>query len=305
MNDRDPVWTRPTVIDSLASLPSLTEFQLKLSYNSAGNLQLNRLSGLHKLIVSGTCDNYRENVSKRLGELIAHSPQLEHLDLHNVQFFADEKQPTLHDLLEKVPRNRPLRLKHLGLEGWCTRLDATTLPHLTSLGSFKLLHNLVAKSHPKPSQQLCETCSTNDEIWNTLRKNGVVLSGLVTDLVTDGLLDYLSSYTGLESLKFTYATSSTWQESDRLADKFYHNVLPRHVDSLAQLYIKPGFEGRWCFSQEIIPILSRCRKLLELTIGIKSNEVLGDHTKANALVRSQPFIHLFPSSYRSRPMMPS
>jgi hypothetical protein len=51
-------------------------------------------------------------------------------------------------------------------------------------------------------------CSTNTEIWDTLRKEQIYLSEVSTDVVSNALLDYLASYSGLKKFTLSLANSS-------------------------------------------------------------------------------------------------
>ncbi|PBK68083.1 hypothetical protein ARMSODRAFT_839801, partial [Armillaria solidipes] len=72
--------------------------------------------------------------------------------------------------------------------------------------------------------------------WSALLIEKVHLRDVSVDIVNDPLLEYIESYSGARSLM-----SITEHEANNGSSKFWHNILPRHADTLVELYIKPKY----------------------------------------------------------------
>jgi hypothetical protein len=206
--------------------------------------------------------------------LIAKSPQLVHLEVKVGFYGLPFETPTLHDVLNKVPENHPLRLTHLALHRMRVCVDSSILPHLRSLISLDL-RNLVASysvadDADLTSERRDQPCSTAD-ICALLKQEDIYLKHIVASDV--GIFDYICSYSGLETLDLCSMRFDTTLESEISARTFYKSVLPQLVDSLQVLKIQPKHEGRWCYNPDDIiqsVALSRCNKLRSLSIAPKS-----------------------------------
>ena len=280
----DPSWTEAAVIRGLARLPQLQDLQLTLNrdspfeWSSVGEIQLDCLSGLKKLALSGNHFHRPRDIIGGLAGLIAKSPQLVHLEVKGGCYGISRNTPTLHDLLSKVPEDHPLQLTHLALNrmGFC--IDSFTLPHLRSLISLDL-KNLPAISNLMDeinldSERLEGNPSTSD-ICAILKQEDIYLKHIVVSDV--GVFDYLCSYSGLETLDLCSMSFNTAEESNTSARTFYKSVLPHLAHSLEVLKIQPKHEGQWCFNPEDdsqSDVLYQCRNLRSLTVSLISSSVI-------------------------------
>ena len=282
----DPEWAQVVVMDSVASLPVLEDLRISLGGAPTSSLKLELLMNLRKITVSGYCPNYKEDVVSGLRTLVANSPRLAYLNVGYNTLANSIDVSSLHDLLAGAPRDSPLDLRHLVLRNWCVRLDEITLPHIRLLESLSLHLNIEPQqisSHqdaeePENSHTLSRTaqyCSTTSEIWTTLREERIQLKEISTDEITSAFLEYIASYSGLEklTLSFTTARESDEYASEKLAVKFYNEVLPMHAQSLTTLDICPMYEGKWCFGSHNAASLHLCTKLENLKIHINSEEI--------------------------------
>jgi hypothetical protein len=96
------------------------------------------------------------------------------------------------------------------------------------------------------------------------------------------LLNYLQSYSGLEELRLTRATSSNQAASNKLADRFYDLVLPKHISSLTNVEIYACYEGNWCFGRHTVAIISRIPNLTRLCVGLHSANIYGRNINKEA-----------------------
>ena len=300
----DPEWAQIVVMDSLASLPALEDLRISFGGAPASSLKLELLTNLRKITVSGYCPNYKQDVVSGLHTLIANSPRLAYLDVgYNTRANVVDVS-SLHDLLTGVPGDRPLDLRHLVLRNWCVRLDDITLPHIRLLESLSLHLNIEPQQitayhdaeEPETSHTLSRTaqyCSTTSEIWTTLREERIQLKEISTDEITPAFLEYIASYSGLKELTLAFTTEQEDDvyTSEKLALKFYNEVLPMHAQSLTTLDICPMYEGKWCFGSHNAASLYLCTKLENLRIHINSEEI--DRPKKDVVVR----LILPPSSF--------
>jgi hypothetical protein len=87
--------------------------------------------------------------------------------------------------------------------------------------------------------------NTTKDVWQILETEGIELIQLKTDQMNDNLIRYLSSYKGLQALQLERVAGEDDAESDRFANAFFRDVLPRHKDTLKILHIRAGYEGDW------------------------------------------------------------
>ena len=279
----DPSWTETAIIRGLTRLPQFQDLQVILNRDalfesSVGHIQLDRLSGLKKISLSGNHVDRPRDIINGLAGLIAKSPQLVHLEVYLGPHGISPEPPTLHDVLSKVPKDHPLQLTHLALNRTSICLDSSTLPHLRSLISLDL-RNLPAPPNriddaDLTSERLERTYSTSD-ICAILKQEGIYLKHVVVSDV--GVFDYLCSYSGLETLGLYSMSFNTVEESNTSALTFYKSVLPHLVHSLQVLKIQPMQEGRWCFDPQDVSqsiALYQCNKLRSLTVSLKSTSII-------------------------------
>jgi hypothetical protein len=130
-------------------------------------------------------------------------------------------------------------------------LNEITLPHLRSLTSLEL------HSYPGDVGQL----------WRSLLAEGIQLTELITERISDELLCYLALYSGLKTLQI----ESMSPDLTNLVDKLFRDVLSRHMDTLETLYLRTWFEGPWCFGQSNADLILKCQKLSVLSMSVEYN----------------------------------
>jgi hypothetical protein len=276
-------------MNALSGLSHLQDFQLRLDGSFWGMqsplLHLDRLSGLKKIsLVSIRCINLRSRIIGRLAEAIAKCPHLLALQIdikYNsyTQEEVSQRTLTLHDLLRKVPQDRPLRLNHLELHGICIHVDSFILPHLHSLTSLDLMYiPTISPTDPDAAfiRQSHEHAFMPTNIYAMLKREKIYLKQLAVNVMDDIIFEYLCSYSGLEILDLCFIYFNSAEVSDAFANRFYKSVLPKHVDSIQVLKIRPGHEGRWCYNPEDASqaaVLSQCNKLRILSVALSSTPI--------------------------------
>jgi hypothetical protein len=213
------------VIDALTGLPHLQDLQLTVYGGPSSLLQLYCLSGLKKISITGTCTDYHSNIVDGIAEAIANSPELVYLEVKTCNYDRSfEAIMLLHDLLSKVPQSSPLRLTHLVLSGMFARIDSSTLPHLCSL----VFLNLDCLYEPLPAYDSSNTFINQTlgcvykipDIYRMLNREKIHLKHVVIGEVDDVILDYLQSYSGLETLKVSSTGFSTTAQSNAMGYGF-------------------------------------------------------------------------------------
>jgi hypothetical protein len=157
----------------------------------------------------------------------------------------------------------------------CARVDSVTLPHLRFLVWLNL--DLYARE-PTDSELFDRTrgfSSTITDIYATLNREKVHLKQVVLMHVDDVILDYLSSYSGLEALELFFSDYDDAGKSDALSYRFYKSVLTEHLDSIQHLEIRQRFDGKWCYNVDNASVvLARCKKLKALYVSLASTSIL-------------------------------
>ena len=255
----------------MANLSHLQDFELSIYASHFPGLQLNHLSGLKKIILTGGCSH----IIGGLAEAIAKSPELVHLEVDTRS--CTSEVTTFHELLANVPRGITLRLTHLLLDGIYVPFDSLTLPHLRSL--VHLNFKLDAYTEPALTKSgfidptSGDASTITSDVYATLNREKIHLREVVTSDVSDVILDYLESYSGLEALDFHrfQVEVADVEKSHALGHRFYHCVLPKHVDSIKYLTIRPDYEGEWCYDMGDVSVaLAQCKKLKLLAIAVAS-----------------------------------
>lgn len=310
MRDSDDDLSILLISDILGSIPSLDTLDLDVQRSAFDNpLRLTQLSGLQKLTLNTTQRNSLANVLEPMALVVRNSPELMslHLVCHDQDFDADS--PSLHHLLSSP--TEPLRLIELSLTSYGVYLDATIIPHLRFLRSLtfrrdvtripqvQMVANQIVKSYP----QLNGLSSTDQEIWDTFRREGIHLEAVSVDRIEDGLLSYLASYSGLRRLTIDNAGADSETASNRLADIFFQSALVPHMQSLVALSCPASFEGRWCFGTHNTGVITQFHLLRSLCMSVVTLENAG---KYNETVVSFPSVEPSPDTdiYRPHPRIP-
>ncbi|KAJ7712880.1 hypothetical protein B0H16DRAFT_1899755, partial [Mycena metata] len=100
-----------------------------------------------------------------------------------------------------------------------------------------------------------------EQLWETLKQENIRLQILNIPEMTEHVLEYLASYSGLLVLQVGIMY-------DRFGDQFFSDVLPKHVESLLVLRC-PGYsEGACSFGPKNITLISEMHQLqvLEMTV---------------------------------------
>ncbi|EDQ99657.1 uncharacterized protein LACBIDRAFT_295924 [Laccaria bicolor S238N-H82] len=253
----DSKWTPTAVMDAVKTLPRLESLEIIVGSPDAADLQLQSLHNLQSIKISAPNKEYFVNIIEPLSLLIANSPNLHTLHVGPTYGPA----ASFHHILRHCPPNFVLPLKHLGLHGFSLKLDRITLPHLQRLTSLTLLNARTSESDPNGAYVGKEESSHPDEIWAILKTTDVRLIDIDVNHISTTLLDYISSYSGLKTLRLVPLNLETLEQSDLAANQFYNLCLGKHTSSLEELVVMAGYEGEWCLGDQALAVISLCKKL--------------------------------------------
>ncbi|KAF7345666.1 hypothetical protein MVEN_01586300 [Mycena venus] len=260
-------WIPGVVADSIVTLPVLDDLRLTSDEPSFGrnfDCYFDRLTGLRTLTLASSDPVDLHFICVALSHAV-HSSPLSSLRLTTEHHGTSSPLNGIADLFPSLPQ--PLALTELRLTGCNLRLDHGTLPHLRSLRSLWLSYS-------------------SGKIWETLRIECIHLSEIHTDYVQQALLEYMSSYSGLERLTISGADETNQGDEDDgdegdgdeddsdkehlepLAEEFFTTALPRHKGSLVALSCRGVWEGKWSFGAHNVDLLSQLHRLKSLRMNV-------------------------------------
>lgn len=121
----------------------------------------------------------------------------------------------------------------------------------------------------------------NEGIWSKLEQASVRLRELSLPEISEELLHYLASYSGLEVLDLTIGRDSMVAGSI-----FWTQVLPRHERTLQRLALNNQSEAvDWYISKQSLQVLKNCRRLSHITDICSCNEVSTEHITVRSFLR--------------------
>ncbi|EEB99407.1 hypothetical protein MPER_00923, partial [Moniliophthora perniciosa FA553] len=104
-------------------------------------------------------------------------------------------------------------------------------------------------------------------LWIALRTQQIHLRQLMVDKwPCQELVDYLESFSGLETLSVSTCSGPSTDYSDSLARRFWENVIPMHKDTLKYLTVRSEYTGSWGIGEEHFQTLRSCKSLVSLTV---------------------------------------
>lgn len=256
-------------MDFLASRPSLHVLKVELSHLKVA-MTLERMLNLREISLT---ENYRYRSTEpirvqtynNLAKLLAlcSAPQIKKLSV--------VKLTSLHEIL---PALEPLRLKDLRMTRSFIKLDSLTTPHLRHLTCLRLLNmNIPGSGELEKAEQEGRIGSKMNDFWLALQRSGVYLKEIKVGNINDGLLVYLTRYTGLTKLGVSTAFSKSLPEPDVPARLFFAEPLASHVETLEELDVRAGFEDTWCFGEHNMSAFSSCAGLKKLAVSVSKADL--------------------------------
>ncbi|KAJ6531657.1 hypothetical protein DFH09DRAFT_1183025 [Mycena vulgaris] len=278
---------------------SLVLWTQQLKRDEDGAIYLETLAtgktGWSRFATTLSIDPNHQSILLTGGEDIPSISQLQHLlgatlgSMPNIQTVKWYLRPEYHDW----PRNaiaaflnsHPL-LDNLQLDVQGLRALDFSLDQISGLRKFKF-GGLPYSGPSELVQPLTQVIINNRQlssldlqrsdnwsyVWTALRMAQVHLTDVATNSVTEELLTYLASYSGIQRLDLGYPDAGSEAESDRLADIFFDTVLPRHASSLVQLSCPAGYESRWSFGSHNADVISCLPRISKLVMSVNCVDV--------------------------------
>ena len=270
----DETWAQIILVDALKTLNKLSSLnvsilhcRLRVPFHWFSDLQEISIYGIQNGIYG-----YQTGTLENLAKMVAHSPQLNSINMKNIYPIPLGKNQSLHQLFQYYSKDvPPLRLHRLVLDTYLVRFDDITLPHLKYLTSLSLTNIKDTSDSEELKAEQGRWGSSLQEIWSALIKAHIFLEEITVDFVVHTLIAYLASYSGLKILNLTSRASD--QTSNDLAAQFYAKPLSNHVQSLRKLDISAIFEGLWCVDEHNLTLISQCINLKHLGVTVISSQV--------------------------------
>ncbi|KAL0068477.1 hypothetical protein AAF712_004555 [Marasmius tenuissimus] len=158
------------------------------------------------------------------------------------------------DVTEDTP---PRRLEYLHLHGWFVTLPPLAILHFRNLQSLTLPY--VANRYVA--------------LWGVFQREGIHLRDIEMGNVGDEVLDYLESYSGLETLHIKGPEAMPVEEIGRLSGRFYKEALPRHAESLCLLNISMVMDSPFSIGLDNATAFSRLKNLETLDVQLRNSDI--------------------------------
>jgi hypothetical protein len=244
--------------NSFGSLPNFKELTIQVdvtdpfpefNLKSFSNLSLLSINWEHTM-------NIPQGFISDIADLLGRCPELECFTFRIPRPYHPPTAPLLAHILAGLPSTACLKLRLLDVTGLRISADdfRVHVHHLLSLKVLRLMFN----RHADPPQQ-------NGQICQLLFDNSIYLNELTIDTThPTGVLNYLSSYCGLEHLEFQSRYPGA--DTPEGIHHFFVSVLPRHSATLRVLHLGWSVETPW--TKEIalhnLDHIHKCQRLTTL-----------------------------------------
>ncbi|KAF9533839.1 hypothetical protein CPB83DRAFT_411570 [Crepidotus variabilis] len=131
--------------------------------------------------------------------------------------------------------------------------------YLQAIGGMKNLHTFEFSV----SSRRHYLCGLND-LWPAFQAAGIRLRSISVDDVSQSMLEYLVSFTGLQRLALSPLPTDPGDIRELMLPFLFNNVVVRHSRTLSHLAVTGEGQG-WCINQHHTSALARCRSLESLT----------------------------------------
>ncbi|PPR06070.1 hypothetical protein CVT24_004228 [Panaeolus cyanescens] len=112
-----------------------------------------------------------------------------------------------------------------------------------------------------------------EKFWLGMLQTDTAITQLGVDHVPPSLIQYLKSYSGLETFRFIASHGSPTDVSRNMASDFYNEALANHRATLKKLTIRFDYAEEWCWTPEIQTALSKCTVLRRVKFGVTRAQI--------------------------------
>ncbi|KAF9474699.1 hypothetical protein BDN70DRAFT_996881 [Pholiota conissans] len=208
------------IMNVLSSLPSLEDLTLDLGFKcrQLSALGIKKFHGLHSLVIvmDSFLSTSENELMDHLSVVIRQSPRLIHLSVLENGYTSN--RISLEKLVKNVPRNAPLHYLnslHLALPD-ITLMNPTILHHLKSLKALNIAGSVQTDN------------SDGSSFWKLLTTAKIHLEELTVSYLSNPLLAYLASYSGLQKLRISLLHIPNQKETQCDILPFVRDIIPLH-----------------------------------------------------------------------------
>ncbi|KAF7784945.1 hypothetical protein Agabi119p4_1110 [Agaricus bisporus var. burnettii] len=261
--------TQPSVLpllvkglDLLGSVPGLKELIIEIAVSDPSpGFTFKPFSNLSSVSVHWIHEgNITQDFSAGLVDLLGRCPNLEKFTFSVPRPYHPSKVPSFTHIFSGIgslPSTTCLKLRHLDLTGIYVSADEFRV-HLHHLRSLKILRLMFNRCADSPGE--------NDQICGLLLDNSIYLDEFAIDTThPPNVLKYLSSYSGLEHLKFQSRYPGA--DSPENIHRFFSLVLPLHRATLRVLHLGWSVETLWTrdIPPEELAQIEKCQQLTRIS----------------------------------------
>ncbi|KAK7047488.1 hypothetical protein VNI00_006719 [Paramarasmius palmivorus] len=245
-------WVYRMIFSSLGTLDSLADLDYCHEYDTDSSIvPFQHIRNLRRIKVTSRAYDMEERIVKPLSSALGNSPSLTDITLELEDHHIPRGDPPrLDTLFSNSPQDTPLKVERLHLEGVVDSLPLLYTSHFRSLKSI----TITTRDEPSPEPQK------------------VVVNG-----VTEDLLRYLSSYSGLQELELSFQEhpETDTENSEQWSQMLYDMAIPRHSESLKTLSLPKTDETHWCVGVDNVAHLGQCPNMISVHLML-NNDDLGE-----------------------------
>ncbi|KAJ2913055.1 hypothetical protein MD484_g7357, partial [Candolleomyces efflorescens] len=272
--DKDGAEKWRGIPDFLSSLASRTSPYVRW----AKELQVTQLipdrylKGVHHIAARfdqwQTADSEREKMFASQHQLLA--PAIESLaQVERVGFLVSPIQP-YHIALSasaKLPRLKLLGIIFQTLGRADLPFDGfSNLTAISILDSLRLTPSCVPLLHALTSFTLSgDSAYVPANFWKALQDSGICILDLKVGPLTQPIIDYLSSYSGLRDFNLD-SSGRDPEDVENIMHEFFHSVLRMHRSSMKALAFRNTKPGSWVITKSYLELVSQCKNLESLNL---------------------------------------
>jgi hypothetical protein len=250
------------VFNSFGSLQSLRELILRVVILTPfPGFTLKSFSNLSSVTINWEIGaEVSSDFISEIADLLVRCPALDKFTFSIPRPYYPSHVPVFAPFFGDLPPTACLKLKQLDLTG--LRISADEFrAHLRHFKSLKVLRLMFNRHENSPEQ--------NDQICRLLLENSITLDELTIDTThPDGVLKYLSSYSGLEHL--TFRSRYPGADTPEGLHHFFMSAVPCHSATLRELRLGWFVETLWTkdISSEYLTQIEKCQQLTRLSCSV-------------------------------------